>query len=376
MMGRAWKRPRRVALGQLALLAAGLLLLGLVLRSVSPGEVLAVLRELTVGEIAALALVNALILISFSGRWWIFLRAQGHPIGLRHLLAYRLTAFGISYFTPGPHLGGEPYQVYAVVRRHRTPLPVAIAAVTLDKLLEMLLNFSFLVGGVLVLLLHRRGLAPWLEQQLTLYALLLLALPAGLLAGLALGRRPLSALLGLLDRLAQHRPGGVFIPPNWQNAVRRSEEQTGLLCRRHPRALLAAAGVSVLSWIGLIGEFWLLTRVLGLQLTVIDAATALVAARIAILLPLPAGLGALEASQALAMQSLGLDPGIGVAISLLLRARDVLLALLGLWIGGVHVWQQAGAAKSFWESSQPEPTATALADPARLAEGTVPAPPL
>jgi uncharacterized membrane protein YbhN (UPF0104 family) len=127
--------------------------------------------------------------------------------------------------------------------------------------------------------------------------------------------------------------------------------QTSQLCRAHPQALLAALGLSTLSWIGLIAEFWLLTTILGLDLSVIDATTALVAARIAILLPMPAGLGALEASQALAMRSLGLDPSTGVAISLMVRARDVLFGLLGLWIGGAHVWQQAASATEYWQSN-------------------------
>jgi uncharacterized protein (TIRG00374 family) len=369
----------------LLLLVLGLLLLGWVLAAVSLQDVLAVLAELTWSELAALALLNALIFASFTARWWILLRVQGYPVAFRHLLAYRLTAFGISYFTPGPHFGGEPYQVYAVVRRHQAPTPVAVAAVTLDKLLEMLLNFVFLAAGVLLLLVHRRGLPLWLEQQLALTALLLLMLPLGLLAALALDRRPLSRLLAVLERLAHRlwpqqstarREPWPLIPNRWQSAARRSEAQMTLLCRHHPGAMLAAIGVSVVSWLMLIGEFWLLTAVLGLRLPVIDAVTALVAARIAILLPLPAGLGALEASQALAMTSLGLDPGIGVAMSLLLRARDVLLGLLGLWIGGVQHWRSAATPPR--QTSAPTAPATVLVDPPHLdlAEGTGPAPPL
>jgi uncharacterized protein (TIRG00374 family) len=227
------------------------------------------------------------------------------------------------------------------VRRHHVPLPISVAAVTVDKLLEMLLNFSFLAGGVLLLLLHHQGLARWLEQQLVLYALLLLGLPAGLLLALALGRHPLSRSLGVIDALARRLLSRPALVPSWRVTVRRSENAAGLLCRDNPATLLAAVGLSLLSWLGLIGEFWLLTLVLDLPLSFTAAATALVAARIAILLPLPAGLGALEAGQALAMSSLGLDPSIGIAISLLLRARDVTLGLVGLWLGGSHLWQEA-----------------------------------
>ncbi|HXF63098.1 MAG TPA: lysylphosphatidylglycerol synthase transmembrane domain-containing protein [Caldilineaceae bacterium] len=367
-----WRRSRRGITARAALLAASLLLLGLALRSVAPRDLLAVLAELTLDELVALALVNALLFASFTARLWLFLRVQGYPIPLRHLLAYRLTTFGISYFTPGPHLGGEPYQVYALVRRHQVPLPPAVAAVTVDKLLEMLFNFSFLAGGVLLLLLHQPGAVPWPEQPLALYALVPLLLPAGLLIALALGRCPLSGSLNAVDSLSQRLWSRPLLAPPRRETIRHSEEAAGLLCRRNPALLLAAGGLSLLSWLGLIGEFWLLTRMLELPLSLTDAATALVAARIAILLPLPAGLGALEASQSLAMSSLGLDPGIGIAISLLLRSRDVVMGLSGLWLGGLRYWQWAAKPAPAGAVGPPAPLA---AEPSLLAGGAGPTPP-
>jgi uncharacterized membrane protein YbhN (UPF0104 family) len=99
--------------------------------------------------------------------------------------------------------------------------------------------------------------------------------------------------------------------------------------------LLAALLVSLVSWGTLIGEYWLALYVLGASLTPGQLVTALIAARIAILFPLPGGLGALEASQVLAMEVLGLDPALGLSLSLLIRSRDVLLGVLGLWWGGL-----------------------------------------
>ena len=123
-------------------------------------------------------------------------------------------------------------------------------------------------------------------------------------------------------------------------AVRQSEEQSIALCRSHPFFLLAAIGASLLSWLAIIGEFWLMTNVMGLKLTLSEAVVALLAARVAILLPMPAAIGALEASQALAMRVLGQSPAAGVSLSLLIRARDVLLGVLGLWLAGVLVWRK------------------------------------
>ena len=65
------------------------------------------------------------------------------------------------------------------------------------------------------------------------------------------------------------------------------------------------------------------------------AIISLTAARIAFLTPLPGGLGALEASQVFAMGALGFNPALGISISLWIRSRDVLLALLGLGLAGM-----------------------------------------
>jgi hypothetical protein len=188
----------------------------------------------------------------------------------------------------------------------------------------------------------------------------------------------LSALVALLHRLARR----TVLPRRWRNVVEQSEAQAGLLCRAQPRMVWAALGISGLCWIAIAGEFWLMAALLGFRLPALDAVTALVAARIAILLPLPAGLGALEASQALAMHSLGLAPAAGIAISLLIRARDVLLGLAGLWLGGARFWQSqptsldAGAPVRPYDTLDAEPSGSVALELPRLAERTTPAPPV
>jgi uncharacterized protein (TIRG00374 family) len=325
------------------LLAASGGLLWLTLRTVVWGEVWATLRRLGLAQLAALAVANGVVLATFSLRWWLLLYAQGYALPYPRLILYRLITFAVSYFTPGPHFGGEPLQVYLVAKRHDVPTPVATAAVVLDKVLELLVNFLFLAGGVL-LILQRQLLPGWLATQVLLAGTLLLLIPGLLLIALARGRHPLSGLLCRFE-IAWHRLTGrpravLWTETSVYQTIYASETQSSVLCREQPRVLLLALAASLLSWLGIIGEFWLMTAVLGLELSPGGAITALVAARVAILLPLPAGLGALEASQALAMRSLGLTAAAGVSMSLLIRTRDVLLGLLGLWLGGVTLWRR------------------------------------
>jgi len=111
-----------------------------------------------------------------------------------------------------------------------------------------------------------------------------------------------------------------------------SEVQATRFCQSNPGALTAALLVSLLGWLLIMAEYGLMLRFLGLELTAVQTIAMLTAARIAFLLPLPGGLGTLEASQVLTLTLLGFDPAAGLSAGLLIRARDVGLASLGLWL--------------------------------------------
>ncbi len=330
-----WRRPRYW------LWLAVLLLLAWLLQTISPVEVWRVLGRLSLGPVLLLLAANGLALLSMSGRWWLILRAQGYRLPYLALAGYRLAAFGVSYFTPGPQFGGEPVQVYLVQRHQRVPGSSAVAAVTLDKLLELLVNFGFLVGGLL-LALQQQIFAASLAWLLTGLGLALLAVPLVALLSLSAGGAPFSAALRLTDRLALKLAGEqllsrVALYRQVTALARASEQQATDFCRRQPGALLLALVVSMVTWALLMAEYWLTLYFLGATLTPAQTIIALTSARVAILLPLPGGLGSLEASQVLALQVLGFEPAIGLSSGLLIRARDVLLGGVGLWWGGLKV---------------------------------------
>jgi len=299
-------------------------------RNVSFKDIWATLQNLSLGSILLLLAVNVIIVASFSGRWWLILRAQGQQRSYWSLAGYRLAGFGITYFTPGPQLGGEPLQVYLLNHREHVPLPTAVASVTLDKLLELLSNFTFLLIGVATILAS--GFLG--EESNYLFLLLpvgLLLLPAGYLLALWTGRQPVTKLIGRLSV----RFSGLQRQVRWPAALQAAEEETERFFQGHPGTILAALIVSFLIWVLLVLEFWLALRFLGLHLSLPEVITLLTAARLAFLLPIPAGIGALESGQMLAMGLIGASPVIGISLSLLIRVRDAALGGLGLWWGGL-----------------------------------------
>lgn len=329
------------ALSQLLIWSLVLLLFWWLLRTVTIADLLPIFQRLTLGNIALLVLANLVVLITLCGRWWLFLNGAGYSLPFWRLLGYRVAAFAVSYFTPGPHLGGEPLQVYLVSKRHGVPPAVAIATVTLDKILELVINFLVLGAG-LVFLLQQPQLATLLAPATLYLAFALSLLPIVLLLALFASRHALVRWVTQPPRAT--RTGVPFLAKHlnrWLHIIEQSELRIMALWRSNPRLFVIACGISLLSWAALIGEFWYMTSVLGLALSFREAFTLLLAMRVAILLPMPAGLGAVEAGLTLVTTALGLPPATGLGLSLLIRLRDVSLGLIGLWLAGGVVWRRA-----------------------------------
>jgi hypothetical protein len=117
------------------------LLLWWALRQVSFKEVGAALSHLTLVQIVSLVGLNLLIFLLISGRWWLITRRQGYHLPFAKMVLYRLAAFGFSYYTPGPQLGGLPLQVHLLHKHNAVPAAAAVAGVTLDKLIDLSINF-------------------------------------------------------------------------------------------------------------------------------------------------------------------------------------------------------------------------------------------
>ena len=311
-----------------------LLLFISVVSRVPLGETLGALRSLTWQQVVLLIGLNGLILVLLNARWWTILRGYGYRLPFFSLLGYRLATFGVSYFTPGPHFGGEPLQVYFVEKEQRAPRATAIAAMSLDKTLELLVNFLFLLTGV-ILIVQQRLLSGTIAAGILILFSFLLLLPCLYLVTIGNGRSPLSRIAERLGQATIWQRD-----PAWQERTQRSvevvqasENEIRRFLQQAPLSLISAFAISLAAWLLMIVEFWLMALFLGAPLAPLQLVTALVGARIAILLFLPAGLGVLEASQALAFGTVGLNPALGISLSLLIRARDVLLGSVGLWWG-------------------------------------------
>jgi uncharacterized protein (TIRG00374 family) len=300
-------------------------------RDLSLSRALSPLLRWHVGHLAVLFILNAAIIWAMSLRWKLILRRSGTDIGIQVLAAYRVGANAISYLTPGPQFGGEPFQVGMLIRRHNTVAQDAAASVAADRLIELCINFIVLLVGPDLFAADPPAGRSHTHRHHCRHQLLIL-LTGSILLALAVGKTPLSHWLDALCKRYGNR-AGLTCASKW---LRTAERRTGEMLRQPLRVLMLYVSTSLFQWAFMIGEFWLIYFVCGLPLSPTQLIGVVLAARLAFLLPLPGALGALESSQVLMLSTFALDPSIGLTVCLIMRARDLLL--IGVGTGLVWSW--------------------------------------
>ena len=313
-------RKLLLRIGTFLLLGA---LLWWALRNAPLSEIIETLARLQLWQVAVLLLINILIYALITLRWWIIVRAERRDISLLPLLAVRVAVFGVSYFTLGPQVGGEPLQVLYLQRNYGMTYTRATASVLMDKLLEFLANFLLLGAGLTAILqagiLSTNGNSPFVSLS-GLVALFLLP-PIHILL-MTRGVHPVSVVLRK------------FSSNKFVRFVAASEHMAGTFCRRHFRSLLVAVAVSALAAVCMVGEYFLITSFLHIEMTFSQNIAAWTAGWLAFLVPLPGGLGALEASQVFALGAFGAGAASAISVTFLIRGRDLLIGGIGLLLAG------------------------------------------
>lgn len=281
------------------------------------------LCKLQIWQIFALLGLNIVIYILIALRWWLIVHAENKAVFFLPLLATRVAVFGVSYFTLGPQVGGEPLQVLYLQRNYGMTYTRATSTVVMDKLLEFLANFVLLGVGITAIIQAGIFSANEYGSLASLSGLIVLLLWPPIHIILLYHRKyPISKVLRK------------FSNNKFVRFIAASERMAGTFCRRHLGSLVSAILVSVLAALGMVVEFFCITLFLGIHLSFWQTIAAWTAGWIAFLVPLPGGLGALEASQVFAFGAFGISAVSAIGVTLLIRARDLLIGGLGLLLVG------------------------------------------
>jgi uncharacterized protein (TIRG00374 family) len=313
------------------LLILGLALTWHALREMAWGEAWELLAGIGPHALLILLALNLAMLPVMTARWWELLKTLDSPVELLSLCAYRCAANAVSYLTPGPHFGGEPLSIYLLYKWQGIPLPSATTSVALDRLLELMASLMVLIIGLCLLNFTPTGTGSLTKGWMLPLALTLSVVFIALLAALFTGQRPLTRFVSQFKRFgSRSHTSNSGTTGLLQKAITQGETVAEYYMQQHLRSFLLANLFSLGHWLGVFAEFWLMAAFMGYPLSIGQLMAVVIAARLAFLTPLPAGLGVLESALPWLTDSFGMGGALGLSLCLIIRFRDLLFSLAGL----------------------------------------------
>lgn len=303
-------------------LVVGVALFVYVLRYLQLDKIATYFRSFSLPLLALYLAVSFTIMLLLVLRWKLILKSQGHNISLLHLFSYTLSGFSVSYLTPTKKVGGEPLRAYLLHKHSRVPLHQGASSVFIDEVLEFIGDMFFALVGFIILATQ---FSISLRTQMLLLAILIfwLVVLIRFIYYSVHGKGTISPWIELFraDRIG-------FVNKIKQKI--KKMETWNVKFFEHGSDFYIATAISVSLWLLMFVEYKVALNLLGYNPSIKEIFLILSFVSIAYLMPVPAAIGVLEALQVWIFSLLGLDLTTAIALSFLIRARDLLWTAIGL----------------------------------------------
>ena len=316
-------------LGVVLALIAGLIAAVYIVWSIGFDPVLAAIARAGFGGLAALCLFYLAVFAVLAAAWY-FLLPPAHRRPLRELYLARLVRDSIAEISPFSPVGGMVAAARLMILKGMSAA-YASASVAADATTEAMAQVAFLAFGLAVgfaQFQHLPSSGPITEAML---AVLVLAVP-GIALLIFLQKRG----AGFAEKIAARFFPEVKEGVSFRAAIEELYES--------PSRLAASAALHLLSWIGAGVSTWIAFRLVGGHIGLLQAVAleALLCTIRSIAAFVPAAIGVQEAGYAMLAPLFGLPAEMGLAVSLLKRAREITLGVPALFY-----WQSIEGRKAF-----------------------------
>jgi putative membrane protein len=303
--------------GMVLALLAGLVAAVWVVWAVGFDAVWGAVAQAGFGGLALLCLYSAVVFIALALAWSTMLPPE-RRIGLRYFYLGRLVRDSIAEISPFSPVGGMVAAARLMILKGMNGA-YASASVAADATTEAMAQVVFLAFGVVMAVLHLGSVAGSGPLLQALIATLVLAIPG--IAGLIFVQKRGS---GFAERLAVR-----FFPQakdgvSFRDAIHHLYDS--------PKLLAASAFWHLIAWVGAGGATWVAFRLVGADISFLEAMAieALLSTLRSIAVFVPAAIGVQEGGYVALAQLFGLPAEMGLAVSLLKRAREIVLGIPAL----------------------------------------------
>lgn len=266
--------------------------------------------------------------VAASYRWKVVLQGEGVRVPLWTLLRYRLMVFSISYLTPVARMAGEPFKVM-LLRSQRVRSSKSFASIILDNFIGT--GFDAIIGGVLLITIFFTSSLLPLQIRAMLLSTGVLALVVVAIMYLVLIRRKgifsdVLDIAGIITKL-----GGKKFFLIVKRRVAAAELYIRSTLMRKPKQVMLVSFYAALSWPLAILQYKFALLMLGVDASVAQIVMSIAVMALTTIIPIPASLGVQEAGQFSVFKILGLNPHLGIALSFVIRLKDIIVLYLSFW---------------------------------------------
>ncbi len=267
----------------------------------------------------SIVLLSALIWVIGALKWKLILKDQGYDFSFKKLVEIYFAGFSLTYLTPIAIIGGEGFRAYALKNQFAIPWRKNIAVLAIEKILSGIFLAIFLLFGLFAFLFLTGLYLKYIEILIIGFFLLSVFLLFFIYFELYKKEKLIRFILKILgvkeNGTAYNFSHDVFSffhfnkPLFWKTCL-----------------------VSFLRYFFVFLRTWLLFFFITQNGSFFIAGAVMLFLYVSYLLPVPAGIGSLEAAQMFLFSSLGFDPIHGITFSLVLRSSELFVTAFGIII--------------------------------------------
>jgi uncharacterized protein (TIRG00374 family) len=242
-------------------------------------------------------------------------------IPFMRLFMHRMSGFAAGYLTPAAQVAGEPVRV-AMLKSDGVPLQPATSSVVLDLAFEITSFVVYVIAGIVLAFAHGLGADGGLLLPLV-FVLILLAVLGSFFVFTVSGAGFFHRMIAGLG-LRRFKPMRNF--EVWLEGTEKL--MTKFFAGQGTKVLFIVLLSFVMTAFRAV-EVIFITHFFGFEISIRDAFLLSTLPGVALLLPIPAGIGVFEGSNAamFALLGIGINP---VAFTMIVRARDLLFIAIGV----------------------------------------------
>jgi len=308
----------------------GIIAMVIMYRVINITEVIKTLKNTTISLILYYVLIQIIMMIILTWRWKVILKSQGvDHISTVQLNKYRLVGQGVSYMTPSGKLGGEPIRAGLLSSQENIDFNKSLSSVVIDRAIDITTAMLFFVFGMFIMLFVFVT-SPIFADVVIVVSLFILCLLLFFNYRMLKGKKVFHHvfLFFRLDRIKRMKKTEKMLNDVETLIIKFYHEDT--------KYFYQAAGISLLTWVLMFFEFKVVGLMVGENLTPVQSFLIFSFIGAAYIVPVPMALGALEAGQISAFSIMGINAAAGLALSFLVRLKDVIIALIGIVYLGIY----------------------------------------